>query len=285
MNHSQQIDKMAKQIVPVNLLPVNLSSLTDKWAYQTYHCWKHLHSGALPECPTAEDFDKWKEAAKDIVEELKSLGVSKAQDKICAMMKSFFTYEFGNREFLSMYDVVDFLSDRSFYNDNKDMFRNMVHMFQYGIFRVGFNAWAVDAANEWMDERNISYGRENIMCRRRGKGFVYKLIVSRASNSISDRLQGLTERMYQEYIVVRNKRVKKFGNECDIVPYTFNHRFPGYICISKTEPVNANTTNVSFNEEYKQIIELVKHQISRGVSYKQIYDSLSAIDNHTNTGE
>lgn len=276
---------MEENIVPVNLLPVNLSSYTDQWAYQTYHCWKHFYSGQLPENPRAEDFQKWKDAAMDMSEELKSLGVSKAHDKICSMMKSFFPYNFGNREFCNMYDVVDFLSDASFFEEHKALFRDMVHMFQYGIFRVGFNAWAMNAAKEWMDERKITYGPGNLKWRRRGKGFVYKLIVSRASNSISDRLQGLTERMYNEYIVVRNKSVKKFGNECHIIPYTFNHRFPGYICVSKSSNMESQLCFRSeTNEEKMKLINMLDYKLKNGVSYEKLYKAISNIQEPADKG-
>ena len=63
----------------------------------------------------------------------------------------------------------------------------MIYVFQYGIFRVGYHEWALQAAEDWMKMRNITY--ENEGQRPKGKGFVYKLIVSRASNSICDRLQ------------------------------------------------------------------------------------------------
>ena len=67
-----------------------------------------------------DDLNSWKEAAANIMEELKALGVSKAQEKHCNMM-------------------------------------DMVNMIQYGIFRSGYNGWAIDCANEWIWNRNIDY--------------------------------------------------------------------------------------------------------------------------------
>ena len=49
------------------------------------------------------------------------------------------------------------MSSRKLYAKKHDLYMNLLHMIQYGIFRCAFNAWAVDAANEWMSNRNIAY--------------------------------------------------------------------------------------------------------------------------------
>ena len=222
--------------VPNDLLPVHTLYLERRdWAASTFHHWSAFHVGTLPSMPTDDDLKAWKSAAADIMEELKALGVSKAQDKVVSMVNSYFTFHYKRTTFSSIYDVVDMMSDPDFYEKNVELVRDMLHMFQYGIFRSGYNAWAHDSADEWMRNRNIQYidvstGTQG----RKGKGFVYKLIVNRASNSLCERLQNMSQRVYNEYVVVRDRKVKKFGNECELQAYTFNYRFPGYLCKKKT---------------------------------------------------
>ena len=161
--------------VPHDLLPMQLSDLEkDHWASSTYQYFGAFHVGTLPTCPNEEDLNNWKQSAADIMEDLKAVGVSKAQEKICSMLQSYFVFEHKNQSFCSMYDVVNLLSDREFYEKNLKLYRDMVHMFQYGIFRVGYNGWAIECAKQWMNKRNIKYFDDQSAERgRKGKGFVY----------------------------------------------------------------------------------------------------------------
>lgn len=265
---------MEKTTVPINLIPVTSSSLTDKWSFQSFPHWKAFHSGMIASIPSSEEAQKWKEAAKDISEELKTIGVSKAHEKICDMMNSFFIFDRQKCKFCSLYDVIEFLGRPSFYKNNMDQVRDMVHMFQYGIFRVGYNAWALKAANDWMENRNLTYNEKGTLSRRKGKGFVYKLIVSRASNSIGDRLQKFTEKVFKEYLLVRDKKVKKFDKEChDCIPHVFNHRFQGYICKKKELQDNTSNTEINF-DQYSRLVQLVESKIKSGVSFETMYTYL-----------
>ena len=188
----------AKRQVPIDLFPTNSNRLDEKWAFQTFRYYNAFHVEHKSDLPTMQDYKKWIMAGKNIIEDLKGLGVSKANEKNCDMMNTFFVFDKKNRSFCSLNDVVDFISTPKFYEENTILCRNMIHMFQYGIFRVGFNEWALQAAEDWMNMRNITY--ENEGKRPKGKGFVYKLIVSRACNSICDRLQAFCRRNFNEYV-------------------------------------------------------------------------------------
>ena len=265
---------MEKTIVPINLFPVNSSSMDDKWALQTFPHWKAFYAGIVSDIPTVEDTQKWREAATDISEELKAMGVSKAHDKICDMMNSYFTFDRQNTTFCSLYDVLDFLGKPSFYKNNMEQVRNMIHMFQYGIFRVGYNSWALQAANDWMKSRNIAYSDKEKFSRRKGKGFVYKLLVSRASNSIGDRLQSFTEKTFKEYILVRDKKTKKFQSEqYECIPQMFNHRFPGYICRRIEQIHTLSSLDITLDQTSK-LVNLAESKIKVGISFERIYNVL-----------
>lgn len=271
--------------VPNDLFPIHTLYLEKQdWATRTFIHWGAFHTGTLPMIPTDDDLKAWKGAAADIMEELKALGVSKAQDKVVSMVHSYFTFDYKRTTFSSVYDVVDMISDPDFYKNNMDLVRDMLHMFQYGIFRSGYNNWAHECADEWMKQKNVEYidlstGKQG----RKGKGFVYKLIVSRASNSLCERLQNMSQRIFNEYVVVRDRRIKKFGDEYELKPYTFNYRFKGYIC--KKKAYNSTSKNNS-NDEYSEMISLIESAKSKGVTFDIFRDVMTkVIDNFDDNGE
>ena len=110
--------KMKANKVPNDLLPVHTLHLeTATWAEKTFYYWSAFHVGTLPRVPTDNDLKDWKHAAADIMEELKALGVSKAQRKVCNMVNSYFKFNYHKTSFSSLYDVVDMLSDPVFYEN------------------------------------------------------------------------------------------------------------------------------------------------------------------------
>ena len=82
-----------------------------------------------------------------------------------------------------MFDENEFLTD------DYDTYLDMLHMFQYRIFRCTYNAWAVDAASSWLKDRKLAYEPGPDYVKRKVKGFVYKLLVNRASNTLCLRFQ------------------------------------------------------------------------------------------------
>ena len=99
--------------VPNDLLPMHTLHLqTNNWAAKTFRYWSAFHVGTLPQVPDENDLRNWRDSAADIIEELKALGVSKAQNKVCNMVNSYFTFDYHKTTtFSSLYDVVDMLSD------------------------------------------------------------------------------------------------------------------------------------------------------------------------------
>ena len=67
-------------------------------------------------------------------------------------------------------------------------------MITYGIFRQGYNHWAIKVSKEWLFKYKIRFDEKewNVAASkttRQKKGFVYTNLVKRASNSISDRIR------------------------------------------------------------------------------------------------
>ena len=103
---------------------------------------------------------------------------------------------------------------------------------------------------------------------------MYKLLVSRASNSIGDRLQSFTEKVFKEYILVRDKKTKKFESEqYECIPQMFNHRFPGYICRRIEHNIKSSATEITLDQSAK-IVDLVESKMKCRVSFDEIYNKL-----------
>ena len=262
--------------VPNDLLPMHTLHLqSNNWAAKTFRYWSAFHVGTLPQVPDENDLRNWRDSAADIIEELKALGVSKAQTKVCNMVNSYFTFDYHKTTtFSSLYDVVDMLSDPDFYKENMTLVRDMLHMFQYGIFRSGYNGWAYECANEWMRDRNIEYLHLNTGKKARtGKGFVYKLIVQRASNSLCERLQNMSQRIMNEYVVVRDRKIKKFGDNYQLETYVFNYRFKAYLCRLKESYEDEHAISIP-NNDMTNIMKVVQAGKKKGMTMMDILNGM-----------
>ena len=95
---------MEPKEVPYDLFPVHVKHLRrNNWAQNTFKYWCAFHVRNPP-------LESWISAAEDIIEGLKAMGVSKAQDKICRMMKTYFALDTEVQECCSLYEVIDVLS-------------------------------------------------------------------------------------------------------------------------------------------------------------------------------
>ena len=179
-------------------------------------------------------------------------------------------------------NVVGMLSDPDFYPENMALVRDMLHMFQYGIFRTGYNGWAHECANEWMRERNIQYTHLNTGKKARtGKGFVYKLIVTRASGSLCERLQNMSQRLYKEYVVVRDRKVKKYGENYEMESYVFNYRFQGYLCKFKEASDTIEDAELD-DSEVAKVTTIVKRAKAKGMTFEKVYNVIENALNDSN---
>ena len=227
---------MTVRTVPPGLLPLIDRDINESWAVRTYQYRRVFNYNLESDDVSSKDITEWIMEAKLLCNELREYGTTKAEEQIVRICQHYYHRELNQyfeKDFSikNMYDVSKVMSSRKLYAKKYDFYMNLLHMIQYGIFRCAFNAWAVDAASEWMANRNVEYetDKENLMSAkkygRRGKGFVYRLLVSRASNTLCVRFQKLTKRIFQEYIVVRDRKLNKIGNAASIEQYMFNKHF------------------------------------------------------------
>ena len=149
-------------------------------------------------------------------------------------------------------------------------------MFQYGIFRCAFNAWAVDAANEWLVQYNIKYDninvplfKENNHIRRKGKGFVFRLLVSRASNTLCVRFQKLTRRLFRQYVIVCDRQFKRLSKNSDIESRQLNKNYHGYVIKLDSCQDEIKKTH---QENMAKLNEVVCKALLHGKTFQSILD-------------
>ena len=255
--------------IAANLLPVCSKEYTRIWAMSTYKDRSAFYLAPVSESPSDQDLDEWIRTGRDLCEDLKRLGLSKGKKKIVSLMNNFFgeTNE-NNAPFQNINEVIDWFCKRENYHKNYEKTMNMLHMFQYGIFRNGNNTWALDEAKSWMEGRSIEYKEKTGPTYRQGKGFVYRLIVSRASNTICTRFQTLTQRHYQEYVIVRDKSKYTDVPGQVIEKCLFNHCYKGYIVRLNNE--TSSNTKMLTNEQFHYINNLVKKSVEYGTTYGEL---------------
>ena len=110
-------------------------------------------------------------------------------------------------------DIMTIIGDINWYKANTDSKRRIIHMLAYGIFRQGQNGWVHEAAKVWFQTYKLTInsttdGRLNttdnaLHKRRQIKGFAYSIIVSRVSNTLSDRMTSVCKHSHGEHIAVR----------------------------------------------------------------------------------
>ena len=268
--------------VPSDLLPISDKDLTYDWAEKTYNYRCVFNSRTTFHSPMRADLLAWLNEAKDLCRELRQYGTVKAEEEIVRLCKNYNSRLPNNnqKDIKNIYDVVSLLSEDFMFVKRYDDFLDLLHMFQYGIFRCAFNAWAIDAAGDWMHNRNIKY-KENSKLSvedghkvfRRGKGFVYRLLVSRASNTLCVRFQNLTKRILGEYVIVRDRKIKRTEDNSNIVRHTFNKHYYGYVI--KLENTSKSDDEITQNN-MTQMTHLVKQAVAKGTSFETIFDFLKA---------
>ena len=255
--------------VAANLLPVCPREYTRIWAMSTYKDRSAFYLAPVSDSPSDQDLDEWIRTGRDLCEDLKRLGLSRGKKKIVSLMNNFFgeTNE-NNAPFQNINEVIDWFCKRENYHKNYEKTMNMLHMFQYGIFRNGNNTWALDEAKNWMQGRNIEYREKTGPTYRQGKGFVYRLLVSRASNTICTRFQTLIQRNYHEYVIARDKTRYTDVPGQVIEKFLFNHCYKGYIVRLNNE-TNCNKRMLT-NEKFYSINKLVRNTVECGTTYEEL---------------
>ena len=230
--------------VPSNLIPVECNKLTVEWAKKTFKYACFFDDVVFPCTAYEDDSDPqlrtWLRHARSMQMELRDQGVLELQEKILAILQEHHVFLPGNEHNIAAKnfdDVITIITNKAWYNKNKDANRKLIHMITYGIFRNGYNLWAIQACHDWEKYKRI------VLChalsqkageskKRRGKGWVYSNFVHRASNFIAEKIQKNMLLAHGEFIAVRKKYNANYAYES----IRFNH-FEGYIARPQSHEV------------------------------------------------
>ena len=127
----------------------------------------------------------------------------------------------------SVDDVISIFGDTNWYSEDVTKHRHIIYLITYGIFRTGYNYWAKTESGNWLLEKHLEYdytGQD-----RKGKGFVYRLIIKKASDRLAKKVQNIMKSNHQEYISVRKMKANS-----NVVSYTkvilgTNHYYLGIL--------------------------------------------------------
>ena len=265
------------RLVPFNLIPTDAKSLNNDWAEKTfrfaYLFGRQFGSSAWD---NENNLQAWIDKALQLQLELRELGVQKAHEKVVMVFREYnIKLPNSNQLPTNMDDVVAIINDKEWYTTDKDMKQQLIHMITYGIFRRGFNHWAVKACTEWLfqhklklddsDINNLSHQKTS----RRKKGFVYSNFVQRASNSIADRIQKNMVSNHGEYISVRQKSKGETKMQHRYEKKRFN-MFEAYVVY----PLNELDNIMSPEDKWKKTI---KNNIAQALRNKVTLQDIQAI--------
>ena len=268
--------------IPRQLFPVSEREINEQWAMTNYRYRCHFNSAVSSPIAEEGDIVAWRKEARSIADILKRDGIMYAEKEIISLCNTRYAEKFKNVPVTNIYEIVQMFDQNELLRDDYETYLDMLHMFQYGIFRCAYNAWAVDAASSWLKDRNLAYEPGPDSVKRKGKGFVYKLLVNRASNTLCVRFQKLSLRLHNEYVIVRDKKLEDKHETFNIVPHVFNYSYRGYIMRCRRENDKEQTCYVTIQEQ-NAVIGLVKKAIEHGETIENIKNILQhCIDNAQN---
>ena len=279
---------MENNNIPLDLFPLRDKDYDTQWALDTYQHRRHFNTSVQSNVGEDEELEDWIREGRKIANSLKCDGIMYAEKQIIDMCNGFYNSYFVNRNFQNMFEVTNLFSDKEFVAQNNELYFNMLHMFQYGIFRCAFNGWAIDAATAWMKRHRIDYEKKSLTVKskhtRRGKGCIYKLLVSRASNTICVRFQHITLRDHGEYVIVRDKKKECVMKGYTVIKHVFNHNYNGYI-VRKSDVIVKESDECLSCEEKQTLIHLVNEVIKSGKSFENITQLLENCAQDKTNGE
>ena len=273
---------MDVKFIPRHLIPVSERAITDEWAIENYAYRSYFNTTVSLSIPDENEIKAWKKEARTIADVLKRDGIMYAENEIISLCNTRYAHKFQGTAVNNIYDVVKSFDNNALVKEDYETYLDMLHMFQYGIFRCAYNAWGVDAASSWLQDRNLAYEPGPASIKRKGKGFVYKLLVNRASNTLCVRFQKLSLRLHNEYVIVRDKKLEEKHQHYDIIPHVFNNTYRGYIMKNKSR---SNVIDDISLEEQSSVMGLVRKAIEHGETIASIKAILNNCIKHKNKGK
>ena len=297
------------RIVPSDLFPLNEKSINYEWAKSTFdkcHLFCDTVNGTA--WHTEDDLLKWINLAKSLMKEIKWCGVKAGRERILQLAVHKYNLSLPNTGTpdgenklipININDVVEIVSDPTWYREKTTEKQAIIHELVYGITRKVHNFWLIQAEKKWMTKYSIQY--QSVSYRRitETRGFVYKLMNCIFSNTTIKMFKRAMLAKLGEYISVRdNAKLFKIAqcNNTESNNEIILKQFPtgkGYIIKNKNFQYNNTSANnqtstshvqrwikncVQSNKSIDKILEEV--QMMYYTEYNKIYCKYNSCQNN-----
>ena len=226
--------------IPRDLLPKSTNKINDEWSQKTYQYFHCFDSNVKSEIiRDAEDVRQWQACAIKLMNELKDLGLAEARNEIVRLCRNTFKITHKGEDEITEFDhVAALFEDDEWYFEDEDYNRRMLYVFQYGIFRNGYNGWLHTTSMNWMRQYKIKY-EESVPSAtfpttpkpKTKKGFILELLHIKASNTIQDRFLRTTRKKLGQHLLCRKKIPDTLPNELSPQLLTFNN-YNAYLIVN-----------------------------------------------------
>ena len=211
MSHS-----VTHRSIDSDLFPMTEKQLTLDWARKTYFNFHLFDRSHVPTSKYGSDDElrKWILKAKSLMREIKIKGSHAGKLEVIRIACNEYDLHLPQKpgDFVSLpqkplniKEVVAIVSDPTWYYSNKTYNQNVIHHLVYGLTRKSNNLWLIDIEREWLKDYQITYNYDNCTRITDSRGFVYKLMNSTFSNTISKMFKRAMVSKLGEYITVRDK--------------------------------------------------------------------------------
>ena len=281
----------SNRTVPTDLLPMNEKYIDRNWAEKTYYK-SHLFPNTVTQVSGTDhesNLVMWMKNAKDLMKDIKWTDVEAGKRRIIylAIHKYNLTFPINNSTTtcvphypINLNDVIEIVSNPSWYNDKKIEKQAIIHELIYGITRKVHNFWLIKEEKMWMQKHNIKYETKNYKRITETRGFVYKLMNSIFSNTTIKMFKRAMISRLGEFISVRDnaKLAQKNNNDVNSDLSIIAREFPtgkGYI-IKKLDFICNDKKKIDCNGQVN-IDAWVKNCVKKGISMDYVIQYVSSL--------
>lgn len=195
--------------VPSDLIPVSRAQITLDYARDTKNWARTFNEERFKtlydDNYSIQTLQEWHHYLMQLQSDLHSLGFRGTCDHITTLFATHYEFKNPNTNDLpnNFNDVLQILKSKTWYNQNKLVARNAVHMILYGIYRCNFDDWIHEIANKWKASKNINEFSATL--HRKGTGFVYQNLIKTTSVNIQQKIRAIMWQNHHEEITTRRK--------------------------------------------------------------------------------
>ena len=143
--------------VPCNLIPTDSRSINHEWAQKTFrYAYLFARKFGINDWQDNQNVQAWIEKGLQLQTELRELRVAKAHEKIISLFREYNIYmPDSTQRPTNIDDILVIINDKNWYTTQQDTKQTLIHMISYGIFRQGYNHWAIKVSKEWLFTHKI----------------------------------------------------------------------------------------------------------------------------------